>query len=89
MNPLQPHDAFGTTHVAALLLLGIDALAQDVRAMAADAAPDAFAEPDALDFALVGICALGAHINGFADPQPQPTPTSGATWLTASERALR
>ena len=89
MNPLQPQDAFGTTHVAALLLLGIDAMANDVLAMTNGGSAEAFAEPDDFDFALVGLCVLGSRIRGFADSAPQAAPNGDAIWLRDNERVLR
>lgn len=89
MNPLQPQHAFGTTHVAALLLLGADALAQDVRFMAAGNSAKPFVDPSDFDFALLGLCALGSHIRGFAASSLESPADGHAAWLKDSERVLR
>lgn len=89
MNPLQPTDAFGTTHVAALLLLGVDALAHEVFAMTEGVSAQAFVTPDDFDFALVGLCALGAHIHGFKASTPGGALRSDPSWLRDNEGVLR
>ena len=89
MNPLQPQDAFGATHVAALLLLGVDAMAQNVEAMATGGSPNAFAEPHELDYALLGLCALRSHIRELAGSEHQRRPAGEPSWLIASDRVLR
>ena len=89
MNPLQPQDAFGTTHVSGLLLLGINALARDVEQMTDHVQARAFTEPDDLDFVLVGLCALGAHIRSFGELDRTMRPTAGTAWPTTTQRLLR
>ena len=93
MTPLQPQDAFGRSHVVALLLVGIDALARDVNAMTDTAETRAFVEPVEFDFALVGLCKLAdavrdfgrpdhEHLTGTAAPETVPAPSH-------TERMLR
>lgn len=86
MTPLHPRDAFGSSHIVALLAVGIDALARDIRGRASHDPTRGFNEADEFDLALLGLCALADRIHdwgGASPPNPAGSPTA------APDRMLR
>lgn len=86
MTQLGPVDSFGRMHVVALALAGVDALADEIRSIARHRTRTTVDHDtvDEFDLALVGLCALGAHVRSIGTPA---SPTT-ATATTPAESGL-